>query len=224
MKISEFNPKRNNLWEEKFLPKRKIGVLIRGITEGRSARQNKDWNLTKDNVKEYLIDPIGDCCNIYITTYQTNNLENIRAFYDPKKLNVLGFQGSNQLDTMIKALIDIQDEDLDFIVVIRFDTEYLQKIDTFEFDFDKFNFLFKEKNSWDTHKFISDNFFAFPKKHLQTFIDALRAEQSKPSREFHDLHNSYNRLKDIIGEESIHFVFDGEHFSDVNPYFKIKRI
>ena len=224
MKISEFKPKRNNLWEEQFLPKKKIGVVIRGITEGRSDRQNKDWNLTKDNLKEYLIIPIGESCNLYITTYQTNNLEQIRTFYNPKKLNVLNFQGSNQLDTMIKALVDIQDEDLDFIIVIRFDTEYLQKIDTFEFEFDKFNFLFKEKNAWDNQKFISDNFFAFPKKHLQSFITALKEEQSKPSRSFHDLHNSYNKLKDIIGEESIQFVFEGEHFSDVNPYFKIKRI
>jgi len=223
MKISDYNPKRNNLWEEKFLPKRKIGVVIRGITEGRSARQNKDWTLTRDNVKEYLIEPLGEC-NTYITTYQNNNLEEVRAFYNPKKLNVLGFSGSNQLDTAIKALVDIQDEDLDFIFLIRFDTEYLQKIDTFEFDFDKFNILFKEKNSWSGQNFVSDNFFAFPKKYLQSFIDALKEEQKKPVRDFLDLHNSYKRLKDIIGEESIHFVFDGEHFSDVNPYFKIKRI
>ena len=224
MKISEFNPKRNNLWEEKFLPKKKIGVVIRGITTGNTQRQRKDWTVTRDNVKEYLIDPIGQSCTVYITTYGNNDLKEVQEFYNPKKLNSLDFEGSNQLDTMIKALINIEQEELDFIIVIRFDTEYLQKIDTFEFDFDKFNFLFKEKNAWAGEKFISDNFFAFPKKHLQSFIDALKDEQSKPSRGFNDLHNSYNRLKDIIGEESIHFVFDGEHFSDVNPYFKIKRI
>jgi hypothetical protein len=224
MKISEFNQKRNNLWEEKFLPKKRIGVVIRGITTGNTQRQRKDWTVTRDNVKEYLIDPIGEPGVVYITTYGNNDLKEVQEFYNPKKLNALNFEGSNQLDTMIKALINIEQEELDFIVVIRFDTEYLQKIDTFEFDFDKFNFLFKEKNTWAGEKFISDNFFAFPKKHLQSFIDALKVEQSNPSRGFNDLHNSYNRLKDIIGEESIHFVFDGEHFSDVNPYFKIKRI
>ena len=224
MKISEYKPKRNNAWEEKFLPKKKFGVVIRGITEGKSAKQKKDWNLTKDNVKEFLIDPIGESCNVYITTYENNNLDQVKNFYNPKKLNVLSFNGSNQLDTMIKSLVDIQDEDLDFIFLIRFDTEYLQKIDIFDFDFDKFNILFKEKNAWNDRKLVSDNFFAFPKKHLQSFIDALKAELSKPSREFLDSHNSYNRMKDIIGEESIHFVFEGEYFSDVNPYFKIKRI
>jgi hypothetical protein len=224
MKISEFNPKRKNLWEEKFLPKKKIGVIIRGITTGNTQRQRKDWTVTRDNVKEYLIDPIGQSCTVYITTYGNNDLKEVQDFYNPKKLNSLDFEGSNQLDTMIKALINIEQEELDFIIVIRFDTEYLQKIDTFEFDFDKFNFLFKEKHVWDNQKFVSDNFFAFPKKHLQSFIAALKDEQSKPSRGFNDLHNSYNRLKDIIGEESIHFVFDGEYFSDVNPYFIIKRI
>jgi hypothetical protein len=88
MKISEFKPKSNNLWEEKFLPSKKIGIVIRGITTGRSVKQDKDWNLTKDNIKEYLINPIGQSHNIYITTYQHDNLEEIKAFYNPKKLNV----------------------------------------------------------------------------------------------------------------------------------------
>ena len=123
------------------------------------------------------------------------------------------------------SLRHIIEEDLDFIIIGRFDIIFKQKITDLNIDFNKFNFIFREiEPHWTKDKFVSDTFFAFPKKFLLFFMEAVHQEIVQPERPYSDMHGAYKRLAPLIGNENIHFMVDGTHRSDTNDYFEIKRI
>ena len=59
--------------------------------------------------------------------------------------------------------------DYDFYIVTRFDLWLGVPI---EFNFNKFNFLFKELDWWDNHNCTTDTFY-FPKSMLEGFVKGI---------------------------------------------------
>jgi hypothetical protein len=202
----------------------KIGIVFRGITSGKSPTQKKDWTLARDNIKENLIDSFPNPY-IYFTTYQHEVLPEVIDFYKPNDVKLVDYNSSNQRQTLFDSIKNIIDINLDFIIVARFDIEYKQKFSSLNINYNKFNFIFKEiEPHWTNDKFVSDTVFAFPRRYAVSFMEAVQAEIIKPIRPYSDMHNAYNRLYPIIGNENIHFMVDGTHRSDSNDYFEIKRI
>ena len=52
----------------------------------------------------------------------------------------------------------------------------------------------------------------------------IEQEIKTPERPYGDMHGTYKRIEPLIGNENIHFIFDGTHRSDKNNFFEIKRI
>ena len=155
----------------------KIGILLTGVSYGYNVgheKADRDWNLTKDNLKTNLIDCFKDTddVSVYLTTYKHPTNQEVFDFYQPKKLLLLDYEGSRQRTTYAQGLRNVLDEDLDFIIIGRFDIIFKQKITDLNIDFNKFNFIFREiEPHWTKDKFVSDTFFAFPKKFLLFFME-----------------------------------------------------
>lgn len=202
----------------------KIGIVFRGITTGDSPTQKKDWTLARDNIKENLISAFQNP-SIYFTTYEHPVLPEVIQFYRPNAIQIVDYKASDQRKTLLCALKQVADQDLDFIIIARFDMEFKRKITEFNINYNKFNFIFREIDPyWSEKKYVSDTFFAFPKIFLIPFMEAVYNEIMQPERKYSDMHSAYKRILPLIGIENIHFMVDGTHRSDTNDFFEIKRI
>lgn len=203
----------------------KIAVLLTGLTDTKAGQKGRDWRLSRDAVKEKVIDCFNEHdVSVYLTTYNSPNLHEVIEFYNPKRTLVLPFEGSHQRVTYYQSLEQLINEDVDFIISTRFDVEFVAEISNYPYDWSKFNFLFREIDPWWTnYKFAGDVFYAFPKKFLSAFIDSVQREHRAPFRIYNDLHAVYRHLEKCIGEQNINFLFDGTHNSNDNSFYKIVR-
>jgi len=206
----------------------KLGINLVGIYKG---YRNRNFNETKESIKKNIIDCWGLNTEVYITTYYSDDDNNLINFFKPKKYQFLDFENSTQRKTYLKSLEQLKNEDLDFIISTRFDIDFFKKLNNLNINFDKFNFLFKEYENYkninnDTH--VSDTLFCFPKKYLINFIDSLELiiktytckRRRNPSFNQH-MHNIYNHIN--IPKNDIHFIIEGYHYSHLNNIYKLKR-
>lgn len=202
----------------------KIGINLVGITNG---SRDRDWNTTKDTIKEKIIDCWGDNeVKTYLTTYDNPTINDLISFYKPTKLTLIPYKGSDQQTTYIQSLKELLEEDLDIIISTRFDIDFTKKLSEHNIEFDKFNFFFKEANGWwEFHKFTNDALFIFNKKYLKQFIQSVEEFNLKPYRppNHKDLHPTYRYLVPKIGEENTHFILTTQHLTHRNPHYKLIR-
>ena len=200
----------------------KIGLNIVGISYNKETK--KDWK--DSNIKQTLIECLNQKYEVetYITTYMHNELLELIKHYDSKITTIIKSDKSEQILTYIKSLKQLVNEDLDVIISTRFDIFFNQNFDELNFDFSKFNFLFKETGWWDNYKFTTDNFYIFPKEYLQNFIECIEELYKTPPRNnCTDMHGMYNFISKKISENNIHFISDNHMISNVNEFYKLTR-
>jgi hypothetical protein len=200
----------------------KIGLNIVGISYNKETK--KDWK--DSNIKQTLIECLNQKYEVetYITTYMHNELLELIKHYDSKITTIIKSDKSEQILTYIKSLKQLVNEDLDVIISTRFDIFFNQNFDELNFDFSKFNFLFKETGWWDNYKFTTDNFYIFPKEYLQNFIECIEELYKTPPRNnCKDMHGMYNFISKKISEDNIHFISDNHMISNVNEFYKLTR-
>jgi hypothetical protein len=200
----------------------KIGLNIVGISYNKETK--KDWK--DSNIKQTLIECLNQKYEVetYITTYIHNELLELIKHYDSKITTIIKSDKSEQILTYIKSLKQLVNEDLDVIISTRFDIFFNQNFDELNFDFSKFNFLFKETGWWDNYKFTTDNFYIFPKEYLQNFIECIEELYKTPPRNnCTDMHGMYNFISKKISEDNIHFISDNHMISNVNEFYKLTR-
>lgn len=198
----------------------KIAIALIGISEGFRGR---NWNRTKNGIKKDAIDcwvEQGHEVKLYLTGNHIPS--DMIDFYNPTKYEVIHI---NLMAKYLAGLQQLKGEDVDFIICTRFDMVFLDKLSNWNIDFNKFNFLFREKNHfYDGRKMTCDNFYAFPVKYLDSFIQALLDPSNPPFKgAFHD--QVYNGLEKLIGESNIHFIEEQEGFSGNlgNIYYLLDR-
>jgi hypothetical protein len=198
----------------------KIGIVLTGLV---SILRNRDWRRTKDNIKENLIDcwPTHET-KIYLSTNEIT--PEILEFYKPGKWaeTIVNFQLQRRT---LKSIELIQEEDLDFIIFTRPDIVFLDKVSSFNIDFDKFNFLFREiHHFYDGRHFTCDNFYALPFKYLDSFRQAILDPENLPF-EGHFHNQIYPGLKKLITDENIHFIQEEEGYSGPaqNKFYLLDR-
>lgn len=204
----------------------KLGIVLTGASYGKKIGNNqfdRDWNLSKENLKSNLIDCFKetDDVSVYVTTYENENLDDLFRFYQAKKSLILPYEGSHQRTTYIASLKNLINEDLDFIISTRFDISFNKKVSDYNIDRNKMNFLFKDTEPhWTNTRFVGDCLHAFPKKYLESFIRAIELEHM-----FNGwfMHGVYNHMVNLIGEDNIHFIFDGNHNSHQNIFYELIR-
>jgi hypothetical protein len=201
----------------------KLGILLAGSSYGKKVGNNqfdRDWNLSKDNIKSNLIDCFpNDDVSVYLATYQHPSNSDLIEFYQPKKTLLLDYEGSHQRMTYARGLNELMDEDLDFIISSRFDIKFNNKVATYNFDFGKVNFLFRDtKPHWTNTKYVGDCLHGIPKKYLKLFIESILREHSYGAWFMHGL---YNRMASVVGVSELHFLFDGNHNSHDNVFYEL---
>jgi len=200
----------------------KVAINLVGISSGARGR---DWEKTKSSVSSQIINCWApEPVSTYVTTYHHDNIDDLLSYYKPTKYCIIPYVQDQRL-TYIQSLRLLEDQDIDFIVSTRFDIIFAEQISTYNIEFDKFNFLFKEGNEhWEKDNFTCDNLFCFPKKFLQQFIDSIQEFYNKPYRECcSDLHPTYRYVVPKIGYENVHFLFDECELSNDNRFYKLDR-
>lgn len=188
----------------------KIAILIRGISHGKGKA---DFRKCVTNIRENLINPlkVNHEVKTYICTYDHPYIEEMRHLYSPEKIDIIPFEGSNQLSTFVKSLEMLKDEDVDFIFVTRFDLNYKHKItEVGKLDYDKVNFLYPPHDPLYMHlEFVSDLAIFLSKKHINEMIEATNyLSKNQPRPGLIDMHGIYKSLKLFLSEDQIHFMYD----------------
>jgi len=204
----------------------KIGIVLTGVAWGQAvgtAKADRDWKLAKDNIKEKLINVIPNA-GVYLTTYPHPELTGMIEHYNASKAVIIPYQGSQIRTTYKRSMEELIYEDLDFIIATRYDIHFNTPVNTWNIDYNKFNFLFKEiEPFWTNDRFVGDALYAFPKKYLFQFIEAINRENLCPYRDNYDMHPMYRHVSHRIGDWNTHFIFDGCHNSGDNQFFKLIR-
>jgi hypothetical protein len=211
----------------------RIAVLLTGICYSDDLeRLPRDWRLCYENIINFFSDIKID---FYLTTYNSPFNEELVRVYNPKKILFLDYGKSTQRETLIKSLENVSEEDVDFIFCTRFDLHFNKKLTDLKIDYEKFNFLFKEKFNWDVksggviRKFVTDNFFAFPIKYKSIFSKCiLNLEDSfykgTTSHTLPFLHHIFDGTEPKLCDSvEYNFIGDIEESSDSNSFYTIIR-
>ena len=207
----------------------KIGIALIGVSQGQAvgtAGADRNWTLSKDNVKANVIDCFRDTNTVgtYITTYSHRTINELVEFYQPIKTVMIPYKGSHPRITRLQGMMELLYEDLDFIILTRFDIHFNKPINTYNWDYTKFNFVFREVEPyWTNDRFVGDCLFGFPKHYLSVFIESIRREHSAPYRNQPDLHPAYRHVSAFIGDDKINFLHQGCYNSNGNPFYNLIR-
>ena len=185
----------------------KIGVSLVGI----SYDHGRDFQHCYQSIKENLIDPYAEDNDVstYITTYNHELIDTLLDLYKPTHSRIYDYNYYGQVPSHIGALEMLKSEDLDIIIVTRFDIHFNQVMKHINVDYTKFNALFREQThgQWAELEFVTDNYFVFPHHMIDDYIAALRSCQSNPPRSHcQDLHGVFLRMQNIIGIDKMHIV------------------
>jgi hypothetical protein len=198
----------------------KIGILIRGISFGHGKA---DFRRCANNIATNLYEPLveaGNDVNFYVCTYNHDHIDELKEIYEPKTLGLLQFEGSNQITTFINSLKMVENEDLDFIFVTRFDLNFLKKVtESGNIDYNKTNFMYPPHAPWLEYEFVSDLVLWLPKKHIPNMIQAAEYLLANPPRPFIDMHGIYKCLKRFLPESEIHF----QHPNEISYFVELVR-
>lgn len=195
----------------------KTVVCLTGIANLNTGYKKRDWRYCFRNIKETF----GEEVIYSLTTYNdVIDIPQLITVYNPKKLLILGKE-YNQRAIYKQALMQIFDIECDFIICTRFDIHFFKKLSELNIDYEYFNFLFPEANTWDKHQFVTDNFFAFPRKYIGSFIYALELmENDALNKPF--MHHIYK----YISNQAIkhRFISNKQEFSDRNSFYQLIRV
>lgn len=204
----------------------KIAVALIGASYNNNVGPNgfnRDWNLSKDSIKNNIINPLkqfGDV-SVYVTTYDHDQVEDIEKFYDVKDTLLIPYDNSHQRITYYNALQRLHHVDVDFIIATRFDINFFGPVSLFNFNFDKINFIFKDTEPhWSNTRYVGDCFFGIPKKYLSVFVDSIMWAHDNNAWYMHPI---YNYIVQHIGEDNVNFLVDGNHPSNENQIYELKR-
>ena len=103
-------------------------------------------------------------------------------------------------------------EDVDLVVLLRFELFSMQPLSVLNVEWDKVNFRDRDEG-WDWGSFASDLLFIVPAQYLQAMRDALDWSGNN-CHQYHGCgHFAYRPLRDAIGEDKIHFINEGIYTS-----------
>jgi hypothetical protein len=136
--------------------------------------------------------------------------------YSAKQCLLQNFSLSFMQKTYCESLRQLLDQNLDFIISTRFDILFEKDMSTLNYDYDKMNVLFREKNH--NHlNFTCDNYFAFPKKMIRQFSDSIM--ELFNSGQTNGLHGTVHHLSTKIGYENIKILDKNDQLGKDNIYY-----
>jgi len=197
----------------------KLAIALIGLSYTEVNQQVRDWSQTKDNIKSNLIDAFN--ADVYVTTYSQPHINELLEFYKPRYSQIIPYEGSHQRTTYIEGLKLLLNEDVDFIISTRFDIHFNEPVTSYNFDFNKVNFIFKDvEPGWSSQGHVGDCLHGIPKKYLSTFIDVVQHEHNHGGNFMHSI---YRPIVSAIDVENTNFLIEGNHLSHENSVYKLFR-
>jgi len=219
----------------------KIGINLVGVSynDGTIGRY-RNYEDAIDGFITNVVNPLkeeGHDIFFYLFTYDSVKREDILKIYNPVKsifldpnYNKMG--GGDVLEqtmkiisvTYINSLNELIGEDLDLVISTRFDISFnLNPFKEFNFEFDKFNFLFREPEYMEL-PIVSDTFYVFPHSMTENFIEAIINMETNPPHGVNvAMHNMYLPMCELVGKENVKWVCDEFYSSLINPLYKLTR-
>ena len=169
----------------------------------------------------------GHSVATYFCTYPFNDDDIEKEFMEtvqPRRVHYCKYKDSMQYTTKSALFQTFEDDgDLDVIIWTRTDIHFKVPITEMDIQYDKFNFLFKEKGYWDDgRKFTTDNFHVWNHRLTplvkQAMMDtiALRCD-----RHTHAIHRF---IVKYMKESEYHFISpDKQELSNVNSFYSLCR-
>jgi hypothetical protein len=189
---------------------------------------NVDYSETYDNNKEYLYNDFeagGNMLEFYSATYKSPKEEDIKRDYQFRALSLQKVDNSvGQLSSYfvrrnrifkktIKLILDNKTKDYDFVILTRYDMNFIIPIIDMNIDFNKINLLYKAK--WgDNSNLCDDNFYFMPYSKLQYFYDVISSLDETISSHLYHLH---------IDPAEINYMTEGAYYSHESPVYRIHR-
>jgi hypothetical protein len=187
-----------------------------------------------------IVNPLkeaGHEISFYLFTYDSPKKEDIIKTYNPTKSTFLDpnynkMGGGDVLEqtmkiisvTYINSLNELVNENLDLIISTRFDISFnFNPFKEFNFEFDKFNFLFREPEYIEL-PIVSDTFYVFPHSMTENFIEAIINMETNPAHGVNvAMHNLYLPMCEQVGTENVKWVCNEFYSSLKNPLYKLTR-
>lgn len=207
-----------------------------GILYGPGGRtgSDRDWRHCWPNIQKMLIDPFLEQDHdyqLYFSSYPFANKDLEGEFENcvlPDGVFYSKFEGSDPFTakgTLIDGLCAADyEQKADLVVFTRSDVHWSRKLADENIDFTKFNFLFKEKDWWESHSFSCDNLYVFPAKMLPMVRQAMHETYAWPrGKPYVDTHGLYVKLSKYLRKDQMHFISDVHETSDVNSFYTCCR-
>jgi len=219
----------------------RIGINLVGVSynDGKVGRY-RNYEDALEGFMTNVVNPLieeGHELFSYLYTYDSPKREDIIKTYNPVKSTFLdpnynkmggGDVIENQMKiislTYINALNELVDEKLDLVISTRFDISFnINPFKEFNFEIDKFNFLFREP-IMKTLPLVCDTFYVFPHSMTNDFIQAIIDMETNPYQGVNiAMHNMLRPIQKIVGEDKVKYVCDEYYSSLENPFYKLTR-
>lgn len=204
----------------------KILINLVGLSHHDVGNGFHSYKSVYKNLFKNLINPLreNNQVDFFLETYETSDKDSLEDIYKPihSEYRILQKPKSAAFDTYIESIEKLKQFDYDFYIVTRFDLDIRVLLDI---DFQKFNFLFKEKDWWDSHNLTTDTFYAFPKEMLDGFIRACKDTRDKNGKPgyiglFHAL---YNDLQNHINPDNYHYIDEEKQTVQISKKYTLSR-
>ena len=220
----------------------KVALCYRGhfyrenTTHRSSCRKNEgsSFFINYQNNKHNLID-CYDEVDVFFHTYSVNEEldDKLIATLNPKKYEIETIQHNEIRHSILKVNEMINSDDYDLIINTRFDLQFKKKITEFNLDFNKFNFLWKEKVNKEKllpNYRCSDLLWAFHPRYIKDFEYSYGSCYDKFFGKINPMRDGHTILKflskRISTESEVNFVTHKRYTSSNkirNPFLLINR-
>lgn len=198
----------------------------------REEPHGSNFFLNLDNNKQMVWDCFSDY-DIFLHTYSVNQQLDKKLI---DLVNPTAYKIENDESTEIRKSIlkvnSMMTDEYDFIINLRFDLQFNVSFVDLNIEYNKFNFLWRErKPMWRKKGATSDFLFAYHTKFREKFEDSygpLYDEMLKKNNSRRDGHLIYNTLKTIVNENEINFLIkeyvqSGKADRTNNKYITLNR-
>lgn len=211
----------------------KLSVMIRGNNFLEADRFGFPMD-GRDNVKsllEKIVQPVRSLnpgARIFLVTYPSAALDEIKAALEPCELVLLDPKGSSQIETFKHGIKHIfEQDDCDAVLSVRFDLEFKKSFYSWDLQLsdDAIHFPWKEYlAAWRDHRRVGDAVHIIGRKALPDFYSGLTLCQVAGRK---DLHLLYYMTRTLNG--NLRFIEDGYWDSNTvylnpecdNPLYRI---
>ena len=211
----------------------KLSVLIRGLNFSEKDRFGFPMDARENaaSIVEKVLSPIRAAnseAKVYLVTYDSPVLQEVRQAFEPCELILLNAAGSSQAETYKEGLKHIYEkDDCDAVVAIRFDLAFKKRFDEWNVNItdDVIYFPWKEYlKYWRDHRRVGDAVHIIGRKMMSPFHSAIIMTQLAGRK---DMHLIFYFLRTMVG--NMKFIEDGYWDSNTvysapeldNPLYRI---